>query len=311
MIEASPKVCVTEHGSVTYRDVGMGYPVLYFHGTGAHSDAALLLDYPLVESNCRLIIPNRPGYGGSALGERGSATFCAMQADRLLRHLGIDRVVAVGTSSGGMPAAAFASSYPQRTAGLVLQCCQAHRWDNRKWMPKGLGWALFLFHHRIFTTLLKWETLRQAKTSANDPRRCLSHMSGDRYDDLADDKDALARISKLTTLSLECARSPTGIENDWAMLVGDNSISEQTIQCPTLIIHDRADPLVPFAHAEWSQQTIAHARLLDVHAGGHLIWFGQDYASLHNVRVEFIHRALAARSPQDNCVNRSGESGGI
>ena len=142
--------------------------------------------------------------------------------------------------------------------------------------------------------MLKWETLRQAKATVKTPRRCLSHMSGDRFDEIANDKDALARISKLTVMSLECARRPYGIENDWAMLVGSNSIAADSIHCPALIIHDKADPLVPFAHAEWSQRSIANSYLLDIHAGGHLIWFGRDYPLLHDARVTFIHRALAA-----------------
>jgi pimeloyl-ACP methyl ester carboxylesterase len=142
--------------------------------------------------------------------------------------------------------------------------------------------------------LLKWETLRQAKATFKNPRRCLRNMSGDRYDEIASDEDALARISKLTVMSLECARRPSGIENDWAMLVADAGVVEYSIQCPTLIIHDRADPLVPFAHAEWSHGRIDNSRLLDVHAGGHLIWFGRDYPRLHRVRVDFVRQAVAA-----------------
>ncbi len=294
MIDVPQKHFVTDHGTVAYREAGTGSPILYFHGTGAHSDAALLLDYPLVESNCRLIIPNRPGYDGSTVGACGSASFCAVQAECLLRHLGVDRVVVVGTSSGGMPAAAFASEFPNRTAALVLQCCQSHKWDHRKWMPKGLGWSRLLFKHKIFAPFLKRETLRQAKAAVKTPRRCLSQMSGDRCDEIVNDEDAMARISQLTVMLLECARRPYGIENDWEMLVRNNSIALDSIHCPALIIHDKADPLVPFAHAEWSQRNIANSNLLDIHAGGHLIWFGRDYSLLHDARVSFIHRSLAA-----------------
>lgn len=290
-----PQQCIeTDHGTVAYRDVGSGLPILYFHGTGARSDAALLLDSPLLESRCRLIIPNRPGYSGSTIGPRGSAIFCAVQANRLLDHLGAERVVVVGTSGGGMPAAAFSAEFPDRTAGLVLQCCQSHKWDNRRWMPKGLGWSHVLFKHRIFTPLLKWETLRQARAAIKNPHRCIRNMSGDRYDEIAADENALEQFSKLTIMSLECTRRPSGIANDWAMLVADNSIAENSIHCPTLIIHDRADPLVPFAHAESSHRRIANSSLLEVHAGGHLIWFGRDYARQHDARIDFIRQTHAA-----------------
>ena len=94
-------------------------------------------------------------------------------------------------------------------------------------------------------------------------------------------------------MSLRCAAFPAGIENDWDVLLGDNGVRPATIQCPTLIIHDRADPLVPFAHSEWSHQCISESRLLDIHTGGHLIWFGKDFDFIHNQRIELLRRCLA------------------
>src|SRR6188508_1247708 len=104
MFAAGQQYLETPHGNVEYLDVGTGTPTLYFHGTGAGNDAALLLEQPLLKSNCRLIIPNRPGYYATTLGRPGSANFCADLAADLLAHLKISRVVVVGTSGGGMPA---------------------------------------------------------------------------------------------------------------------------------------------------------------------------------------------------------------
>jgi len=47
------------------------------------------------------------------------------------------------------------------------------------------------------------------------------------------------------------------------------------------------DPLVPFLHAEWSLSCIGQSRLLDIHAGGHFIWFGKDSADIDNQRIAF------------------------
>jgi hypothetical protein len=46
-------------GLVEYCDVGSGIPILYFHGTGAGNDAAILLEQELIDAGCRLIVPNR------------------------------------------------------------------------------------------------------------------------------------------------------------------------------------------------------------------------------------------------------------
>ena len=291
MIQFDQQRFISPLGIIEYVDVGKGIPVLYFHGTGAGNDAALLLEQSLVKFGCRLIVPNRPGYYATTLGFPGSARFCAELAAELLEHLAIDRAVVIGTSGGGMPAAAFAQDYPHHTAGLILQCAQSHRWNEGKWLPKGLERTLFLFRHRIFQPALRWENSRQAKASRRDPTICLRHMSGSRFSEICSDQDAVEQITELTNMTLKCASAPAGIQNDWTILVGDNGVTKDTIGCPTLIIHDQVDPLVPFIHAEWSQSCIRESRLLTIHAGGHLIWFGNDSNRMHAERMAFIEEA--------------------
>jgi pimeloyl-ACP methyl ester carboxylesterase len=293
MILGSQQRLETARGVVEYLDVGSGMPTLYFHGTGAGNDAAFLLDKTLVESGCRLIIPNRPGYYGTTLGDPGSADFCVDLAADLLAHLGIVRAAVIGTSGGGMPAARFARNYPHLTAALILQCAQSHRWDAGKWLPKGLEHTLFFFRHPIFRLLLQWENSRQAKLHQRRPMELMRDMSGRRYAEICEDQHAVQQIKTLGEMSLDCAAAPRGIANDWAILVGENSVARDTIDCPTLIIHDLADPLVPYIHAEWSQSCIANSTLLTVHGGGHLIWFGKDADRMHDERMATIEKALS------------------
>lgn len=42
---------------------------------------------------------------------------------------------------------------------------------------------------------------------------------------------------------------------------------------------------------------IPHGRLLEVHAGGHLIWFGKDSAAMHDQRMVFMRQSLATLLP--------------
>lgn len=292
MVFADPQRHATVLGTVEYLDIGAGIPTLYFHGTGAGADAALLLEQSLLNSNCRLIIPNRPGYYGTTLGRPGSATFCADLAAKLLDYLAIDRVAVIGTSGGGMPAACFARCYPERTAGLVLQCAQSHKWTDGQWLPEGLAPALFLFRHRIFLPFLRWQNRRHAKSCHREPMTWLRHMSGNRFPEIRDDPNAVHQVTELASMTLTCAGAPAGIQNDWAILLGDYGINPGTIRCPTLIVHDRADPLVPFAHALWSHSCIAQSHLLAIHSGGHMIWFGRDSANMHTQRVDFMRESF-------------------
>jgi pimeloyl-ACP methyl ester carboxylesterase len=281
-------------GRIEFVDVGSGLPVLYFHGTGAGNDAAVLLEQELLASGCRLIVPNRPGYSRTALGPRGSASYCATLAVELLDHLNLDRVAVLGTSGGGLPAAALARLYPVRTAALILQCAQAHRWDHGRWLPKGIGRGLFLFRHPVCYPFLRWYNRFCAWSMLRHPASCLRGMSGSRLPYLERGATVLQVIRELTEMTAACATQPRGIENDWAILVGDNGVRSGSISCPTLIIHDREDPLVPFAHAEWSRASIADSQLLDIRAGGHLIWFGPDASTMYQRRMEFLKAHVAA-----------------
>lgn len=281
-------------GPIEYCDVGSGLPVLYFHGTGAGNDAAVLLEQSMIASGCRLIVPNRPGYSGTALGVRGSVEYCATLAAELLDHLNPGRVAVFGTSGGGMPAAAFARLYPGRTAALVLQCAQAHRWDHGCWLPRGMERGLFLFRHPVFYPVLRWYNRLHARSMARHPASCMRGMSGSRLPYLQKDVTVMPIIRQLVEMAAACAARPAGIENDWSILVGDNGIRANTIRCPTLIVHDRGDPLVPFAHAEWSHASIVHSQLLDICAGGHLIWFGPNASRMDQKRTEFLRAHLAA-----------------
>lgn len=288
MCRINQQLCDLPSGRVEYCDVGAGWPVLYFHGTGAGNEAAILLEQGLITSGCRLIVLNRPGYFNTSLGVSGSAGYCAELAAELLDHLQLPRVAVIGTSGGGMSAAAFARLYPGRTAALILQCAQAHRWDDEKWLPRGIGRGLLLFRHSVCYPMLRWYNRWHAWSVRRRPLSCLRGMAGSAADHLADDAHVMRVIKDLVVKTTLCAAKPQGIENDWRMLVGDNGIEPQSIHCPTLIIHDREDPLVPFMHAEWSHSSIPHSKLLEVSGSGHLIWFGPDSPAMHERRMEFL-----------------------
>jgi pimeloyl-ACP methyl ester carboxylesterase len=89
---------------------------------------------------------------------------------------------------------------------------------------------------------------------------------------------------------LQCAKEPAGIENDWANAVGEPWLKPDSVHCPTLILHDPSDPLVPFAHVKWALRCIPHAKHCDLCAGGHLIWVGKDAERMRMERSDFLLR---------------------
>lgn len=208
----------TESGPVEYAVRGTGNPILYFHGTGAANEIVFPFEQPLLDSGFQLIVPNRPGYYGTPLLDRRGASACAQVARELLDRLAIDKVAVIGTSGGGPPASRFAAEFPDRTACLVLQCAQAHRWDGAKWLPKGMGWSLPLFHIRWLRPLMRLYNRVVCKWR----RYRVEHfVRAYREADLS--VDAWERVQQLIPMLLaaceQCSRTPAGIENDWDMAV--------------------------------------------------------------------------------------------
>lgn len=286
----------TKSGWVEYRVAGEGDPILYFHGTGAAGEIIVPFEQPLLDSGFQLVVPNRPGYYGTPLLDRRSPSACARMACGLLDHLGLDRVAVMGSSGGGPAASRFAAEYPNRTACLVLQCAQAHRWDSSKWLPQSLGWSRPLFHIRILRPLMR---VYNRIVSARRSRRVDRAVA--RYRDAGLNPAQLERAERLLHLLAEacrqCALQPAGIENDWDIYIGDNWLEPGEIHCPTLVIHDPNDSVAPFVHAEWVMQAIEDTELCGV-ATGHLIWLGPDAERMHDLRVAFLRRHMAKPSRQ-------------
>lgn len=61
------------------------------------------------------------------------------------------------------------------------------------------------------------------------------------------------------------------------------------VTCPTLIIHDRVDPLVPIIHADEAASALKRATLRTYRLGGHLIYLGEEARKMHSDRVSFLH----------------------
>jgi pimeloyl-ACP methyl ester carboxylesterase len=107
---------------VAYTEWGepAGSPVLYVHGT-PHSriwcpDAAVTR-----EAGVRLVIPDRPGFGGSDPQLGHTLVGWAADVEELAEALGLDQFAVVGWSAGGVYAAACAAAIPGRVpvAGIV------------------------------------------------------------------------------------------------------------------------------------------------------------------------------------------------
>jgi len=99
-----------------------GRAVLLMHGKNFGSDYWAGTLRTLSAQGYRVIAPDQIGFGKSSKPEiRYTFADLARNTDRLLTHLGVNRVAVVANSMGGMLGVHFARMYPQRVSALVLE----------------------------------------------------------------------------------------------------------------------------------------------------------------------------------------------
>jgi pimeloyl-ACP methyl ester carboxylesterase len=125
VVNAPTKIAHTAAGTVGYREVGAGSPVVLIMGLGGSIDdwqpafvAGLAADHTVVALD-------NAGVGQTAaLPSPLSITAMANQASALISALGLGRTAVLGWSMGGMIAQALAVLHPEQVSRLILAATQ-------------------------------------------------------------------------------------------------------------------------------------------------------------------------------------------
>ena len=127
-IDASPLLPGIRPIELRYQDGGRGAPIVLLHGGWGygfypHDDAIAKLDR-------RFLIPDRTGYGGSPHIAELPPKFhvaAAIETEKLLSALGIQRSVLWGHSDGAVIATILALRDPERHDGLIVEAIHLDR----------------------------------------------------------------------------------------------------------------------------------------------------------------------------------------
>jgi pimeloyl-ACP methyl ester carboxylesterase len=167
--------------------------------------------------------------------------------------LEIERAHIVGVSMGGMIAQHVAIAAPQRVISLTSIMSSSG--------AKGLPQA-----HRDVTRVL---FSRPASTELHD---VVDHyVKLYRTIGSPDFPTPEPELRERITRAVQRSFHPAGTVRQMVAIMADRTRAAQLsgITRPTLVVHGKADPLVPFAHGEDTAQRISGARLVGIEGMGH------------------------------------------
>jgi pimeloyl-ACP methyl ester carboxylesterase len=271
LVRPTAMACLSS-GQVEYRlEPRSDAAVVVFHG--GHVRAGLALgEEVFAAAGYTILVPSRPGYGGTPLSTGTSVEGYTDVVRELCAHLGITRVTAVVGISGGGPTAATMAA---RHAGLV----------ERLILVSAVGWLPYpdrftrLGSHLVFAAATEHLTWVGVHTFARlRPDTCLRMMLRSLSTRPVDEVVAALRAEDRAMLLALFAqmRSGRGFLND---LRPTPDITARIDQ-PTLVIATRTDGGVPFAHARSLVSTIRRAELVESRADSHFVWLGADWPAI-------------------------------
>ncbi len=255
--------------TLAYTEVGApgGAAALYFHGAPGSRFELLSLDDAFAAVGVRVITADRPGYGSSSPHVGRTTADWADDVTALADHLGLDRFVVMGLSSGGPYTVACASLLGDRVVGAIVAAGNT----DMSWPESSAGYM----QSELDIMAMDDEAAAVAWCEEHYGADGSGLFDGDSDMDLgpADNAwlaDEANLASLMTTMGEAFAQGVVGYAHDITVQGRPWSFDPGAITCPTIVVHGADDQLVPLAHSGHTASLIPGAELRVLDGVGHL-----------------------------------------
>lgn len=228
--------------------VDAGYRVVRFDnrdiGLSQHFDHLRAPSLLLTAFKHRLCFTIKPPY---------SLQDMALDALGVLDALHIDQAHIVGASMGGMIAQRLVLHAPQRALSLVSLMSTS----GARGLPRP--------HRRVLQALMSRPKGHDACAITAHAVRLFNLIGSPGF------PTDPAQLRERVATSIARSYHPAGTLRQMVAVAADSSRADQlrSLRCPTLVLHGKADPLIPFACGQDTAQRIPGAELVGIEGMGH------------------------------------------
>lgn len=242
-------------------------PVLFCHGgPGSRLSARPYLE-EANELGLRLIGIDRPGYGKSSRNPGRRIGDWVADAIKVADFLELDELCTLGVSTGGAYALAVAAMEPDRVRGVVVTCGMTDmRWGAEHAPMPGAAMVWDAEGEEAASqVIINQFGAHGEKVGEGDPslfftESDIAYMADPKIADLASPDEQFTQ-GVVGYLDDRLADSP---QQGWS------SFDVSLVSCPVMVIHGKADKIVPDSHARHTASLIASATLKIFPNHGHM-----------------------------------------
>lgn len=256
----------TKYGKIEYSWEGHGTTILIIHG--GHSNAKESLAKKSIDLNSfSILIPSRPGYGGTPLTGHKTPYDIALLLMELVKALNIDTLILYGISAGGPTTIEIAAHFPEKVKCMILTSAV-----TTNWLPKGslkYRMAKIMFH-----PTMESRTWRVTKKMFNLFPSLMAKIFLSQFSTHSPEGISKTEIEELQH-ALNNYSAGSGFYHDLDHGINQNTFPK--VKVPTYIFHSKNDNSVSVSHAIYAHHQIDHSTLhLFSNGWGHMLWLGND-----------------------------------